>query len=186
MVTPAPDNTPPASSLPLPFTGPSINRSPSTGHTYTQLLSPSAQGRQRFHFYFCFILVQGGCNRGSKQDFFIGEEALLAYSPHLDEAFCVPIPCVPFVNRTTRHNLQSLINKSFNIWWWVANVIKDHAGKHYHMDAITKQKLSNKQSKSLGQRYQTNLTTRKSRTSKPTELCYPILSMLLSITPSKV
>ena len=25
---------------------------------------------------------------------------MLAYSPHLDEAFCIPIPCVPFVNRT--------------------------------------------------------------------------------------
>ena len=93
---------------------------------------------QCFHFHFCFILVQGGCNRGFKPDYFKGDESLLAYSPHLDEAFC--IPCVLFVNRTTRHNLQSLINKPFNRWWWVANVIKDHAGKHYHIDAITKTK----------------------------------------------
>ena len=82
--------------------------------------------------------MQDGCNRSFKQDYFIGNEAWLAYSPHLDAAF--RIRCVLFVDSSTRHNLQALINKPFNRWSRVTNVIKDHAGKCYHIDTITKAK----------------------------------------------
>lgn len=75
---------------------------------------------------------QDGCNRRFKPSYFEGN-SWLAYSSHLDAAFC--IPCVLYAKEPMRHNLQALVNTPFNRWSR-AKILQDHKGKKYHIQSV--------------------------------------------------
>jgi hypothetical protein len=79
---------------------------------------------------------QDGCNRRFKEEYY-KDRSWLAYSSHLDAAFCVP--CVLFARGTDRGSLQALVNVPFRRWSRIS-VIKEHAGKNYHKNAMVASK----------------------------------------------
>lgn len=76
---------------------------------------------------------QDGCNRTFKTQW-LNDNSWLAYSAHLDAAFCVP--CVLFAAPEKRFTLEALVNKPFNRWSRYTAVIKAHPGKEYHQSAL--------------------------------------------------
>lgn len=83
------------------------------------------------------VTLQDGCNRSFKPSYFTGRP-WLAFSDKLGGSFC--IPCVLFADSQKRLLAEALVNRPFKRMARFTSVIKSHADKAYHKDAVVSSK----------------------------------------------